>query len=428
MVGNIAHGMPVRILPQTANSILTLPEPMVTRRTVVAIRSSHTAIVLLISGILMLRAAGADMAKGEKAKFTGVMSCASTSCHGGGSGHNEYIIYKSQDKHSLPYGYLASGTAERIAETLRIPDATKVAECTVCHAPLQSVKLDRLSPDAQNDATVSCETCHGAAENWLRFHTRPDVTFQQKVAQGMRNMNDIYARASTCVACHLNLDEPLRKAGHPELRFELDGQVEDEPPHYKDERPWLGPRQWLTGQAIALREFSWKLGGKPREGEKREEFAKEDKEALMPRWKALRWLLGKTEMGQKVLPQSDDFDAMQKAADQLARQAAGGEWNKQKVGALLHRLVTTDAEFSDDKQGNEELRRRAEVLVPAIQRLWNAYRKEAGPNPEKAKQFEDRLKQANFNAMKEKYFVGNDFKVDLEKLQELLPVEGNDVK
>jgi hypothetical protein len=362
------------------------------------------------------------------------MSCASTSCHGGGAGHNEYIIYKSQDKHSPPYGYLTSGTAERIAETLRIPDATKVAECTVCHAPLQLVEVERLAPDARNDSSVSCESCHGPAENWLRFHTRPDVTFQQKVAAGMRNMNDIYARASTCVACHLNLDEPLRRAGHPELRFELDGQIEDEPPHFRDERPWLGARQWLAGQAVALREFSWKLAGKPQEGGKgegagkREALAKEDQAALMTRWRALRWLLIKTDMGQKVLPQGEDFDAMQRAADQLARQAAGGDWSKQQVGALLHRIVATGTEFSDNKPGNEELRRRAEILVPAIQRLWIAYRKGAGITPEDAKQFDDRLKQANFDALKDKFFVATDFKVDLEKLQELLPVDANDQK
>jgi hypothetical protein len=362
------------------------------------------------------------------------MSCASTSCHGGGTGHNEYIIYKSQDKHSPPYGYLTSGTAERIAETLRISDATKAAVCTVCHAPLQLVKPERLAPEAQNDATVSCESCHGPAENWLRFHTRPDVTFQQKVAEGMRNMNDIYARASTCVACHLNLDEPLRRAGHPELRFELDEQIEDEPPHFKDERPWLGARQWLAGQAVALREFSWKLAGKPQDGgkgdgaAKREELAKGDKEALMPRWKALRWLLAKTDRGQKVLPQGEDFDAMLKAADQLARHAAGDEWDKQQVGALLHRFVMTGAEFSDNKPGNEELRRRAEILVPAIQRLWFAYRKETGTTAEESKPFEDKLKQANFDAMKDKFFVATDFKVDLERLQEFLPAEANEKK
>ncbi|HEY3897592.1 MAG TPA: hypothetical protein VGM54_03210 [Chthoniobacter sp.] len=247
-------------------------------------------------------------------------------------------------------------------------------------------------------------------------------------------MNDIYARASTCVACHLNLDEPLRRAGHPELRFELDGQIEDEPPHFRDERPWLGARQWLAGQAVALREFSWKLAGKPQEGGKgegagkREALAKEDQAALMTRWRALRWLLIKTDMGQKVLPQGEDFDAMQRAADQLARQAAGGDWSKQQVGALLHRIVATGTEFSDNKPGNEELRRRAEILVPAIQRLWIAYRKGAGITPEDAKQFDDRLKQANFDALKDKFFVATDFKVDLEKLQELLPVDANDQK
>ena len=41
-------------------------------------------------------------------------------------------------------------------------------------------------------------------------------------------------------------------AGHPEMFFELDGQMVAEPPHWKDEGTWLGPRAWLTGQADVM--------------------------------------------------------------------------------------------------------------------------------------------------------------------------------
>ena len=322
--------------------------------------------VVLAGCALAFSAHAAEDPKAPKLKFTGSPSCASTSCHGGGTGRNEAVIYEHKDRHAVAYGILGKGTSQRIAESLGIAgDPAKAAQCNVCHAPMQGVPLERLLQDIRADKGVGCEACHGPAENWLRFHTRPDVNFPQIVATGMRDLNDLYGRANTCIACHLNLDEPLRRAGHPELHFELDGQALAEPPHYKDERPALGQRQWLTGQAAALRELSWKLA------------AKRD-ETLVPRWKALVWLLRKTDAGKKELPSGEDFAAVQTAADQLARTAAKTLWTKEQTAALLKDYAGLRAEFSEPKADKAELRRRAEVLVPALDRLWRAYRKETG--------------------------------------------------
>ena len=291
------------------------------------------------------------------AKFTTASSCASTSCHGGGSAHNESLFFDRYDRHAFAAGILGKGTALRMAESLGITgDLAKAAQCNVCHSPMQGVPLDRLAKDVHPDRGVSCESCHGPAENWLRFHTRRDVNFEQMVAAGLRDMNSLYGRANTCVACHLNLDESLRRAGHPELHFELDRQLLAEPPHYTDARPSLGPRQWQTGQATALRELSWKLATKREED-------------LLPRWKALHWLLRKTEAGKAALPDRGEFAAMQVAADELAKTSAKTLWTSDQVRSLLKHYVGLHAEFSDPKTDKKELRRRAEVLVPAIDRL-----------------------------------------------------------
>lgn len=290
----------------------------------------------------------------------------------------------------------------RIAEALGIVgDPGKAAQCNVCHAPMQGVPLDRMMKDALADRAVGCESCHGPAEHWLRFHTRPDVNYQQMLAVGLRDLNDIYGRANTCIACHLNLDEPIRRAGHPELHFELDGQCLAEPPHYKDERPSLGPRSWLTGQAAALRELSWKLAAK------REEY-------LVPRWRAVAWLLRKTEAGKKALPEGENFGAMQAAADQLARDAAKALWTKEQVTRQLVIYVKVRPEFTDSKADKVELRRRAEVLVPAIDRLWQASKKlGAAASPE----FEAALDSANLIAREQADFDPARFATALEQLE-----------
>jgi hypothetical protein len=298
-----------------------------------------------------------------RAQFTGAQSCASTSCHGGGI-HTESLIYARKDRHAVAAGILAKGTSLRIAEALGIEgDPSRAAQCTVCHSPMEAVPPERLVKDLKADRGVSCEACHGAAEPWLRFHTRPDVTYQQIVAVGLRDLNDLYGRANACVACHLNLDEPLRHAGHPELFFELDAQSVAQPRHYKDERPSLGQRSWLTGQAVALRELSWKL-------------AKQPDDSLVQRWKALVWLLRKTDAGRKELPEGADFAAMQSAADQFARSAARATWTKGAEQAAMKTCIAASAEFENSKLDKTEHRRRAEVLVPAIDRLWTAWKKE----------------------------------------------------
>jgi len=104
----------------------------------------------------------------------------------------------------------------------------------------------------------------------------------------MRDVKNLYARANTCIACHQIVAQPLLKAGHPELIFELDGQCVSQPKHWREKTNWHGAQAWLVGQAAALREMCWELSGGATETSR----AASD-QGLIGRADALLWLLQK---------------------------------------------------------------------------------------------------------------------------------------
>ena len=291
-----------------------------------------------------------------------------------------------------------------MAETLGLGAAQESNRCTVCHSPFQSVERALSTPTDHLDEGVSCESCHGAAESWLRGHTRKDWNYAMRVTAGMRDLRSFYVRANTCVACHQNLDPDITKAreliraGHPELTFELDRQSVDEPKHWKDEDPSSGIRAWLVGQAVALREMSWTLSkdGIP----DAEESA---------RWNGLAWLLAKTTARHANLPVIDQpggamgaglFSSTQGQADLLARRASESQFSADFAPQLLRELAATDSEFIVSKETPPDLLfRRAQRLVLALDRLSVAVSSEppsTPKNPALAQLFEDIRLRADF--------------------------------
>jgi hypothetical protein len=253
-------------------------------------------------------------------------------------------------------------------------------------------------PTAHSDEGVSCESCHSAAEPWLRGHTRKDWNYAMRVTAGMRDLRSFYVRANTCVACHQNLDSDMVKAGHPELTFELDGQSVAEPKHWRDDDPLSGLRAWFVGQAVALREMSWDLS----------KNETPDAEAIA-RWKGLAWLLAKVTAEQTNLPGIDppnepmsraSFASAQKQSDLLARLAAQASLSDESARHLLHALAATDSEFVVSKETSPDLLfRRAQRLVLALDRLSVAVLHEApgeAKNPALTQLFEDVRSRADF--------------------------------
>lgn len=302
--------------------------------------------------------------------FAGAIGCRSSSCHGGaGEKRSQYITWAQKDFHAKAFAILTDARSARIAETVGGGEAPGNARCTVCHSPFQSVAPDRLASTARPDEGVSCESCHGASGPWLRGHTRPDWTYATRISAGMRDLRNLYVRANSCVACHQNVDADLIRAGHPTLAFELDSQSISQPKHWKDEDPWTGARSWLIGQAVALREASWRSRTEA-------EAAPDMQETSL----ALAWLLARATLADPTLPKvveptSSDLEPLQQQADNLARHV----WNPNidSTMSILRALTETDSEFVGSKQMSAQSfyrAKRVELALHALARASNANR------------------------------------------------------
>lgn len=296
-------------------------------------------------------------------KFLGANSCASSSCHGGGGANqNQFLVWSLKDFHSQrPPATLVTARAKQIADALDIKDPTADARCTVCHAPLHEVPENLRGDNFKISEGVSCESCHGTAENWLRAHTRHDWTRADRTAAGMRDLQNLYVRANVCVACHQNVDTDILTAGHPELIFELDGQSVTEPKHWSAEKNGNGAQAWLVGQAVALREMEWQISREPKPDKK-----------LIARRDALVWLLltvsgvdSSYHLG-SLLDARQDAPVIQQWADNFAR-AAAKNWKEENSSRALIWLSLTSASFQN--VSSEVAARRAERLVLALDRL-----------------------------------------------------------
>lgn len=310
--------------------------------------------------------AGADALLGAR-PIMGSRSCANSSCHGGADEKSRQVVLWSQhDVHSRAYATLTTARAARMAEALKIPDATTSARCTTCHAPVQTVPPALRTADAHVTEGVSCASCHGPADTWLRSHTRPDFTHADRVAAGMRELRDLYHRANACVACHQTIEPELTGTGrHPPLRFELDGQTQSQPKHWAEPAGRSGAQAWFVGQAVALREMSWALASGAAD------LARET-----PRWQAALWLLQRARpagadaalvnLSSDARPAS--FTAARQIADAVAQDAAR-TWSAADTRPALVRLANTHAEFSDTQISALAHACRAERLVLALDRL-----------------------------------------------------------
>lgn len=279
----------------------------------------------------------------EGARFVGSVGCKSSSCHGGaGEKRDQYLIWARQDFHTRAPAVLTTSRSARIAQALGVENPTASTRCTSCHAPLQALAPARLSANVDPSEGVSCENCHGPAGTWLRGHTRTDWTYATRVGAGMRDLKSFYVRANTCVACHQNLDADLTAAGHPDLIFEMDRQSAAEPKHWRDP-DGSGVRAWLVGQAVALRETSWKLAHNPIGNEQ-----------TLAQWQGLAWLLAKVTAVDGSLariepPGTGDasaFASSQQQADALARRVAKQNLDPGFVRRLRVALIGAEGDFT----------------------------------------------------------------------------------
>ena len=330
----------------------------------------------------------------DSADFIGAVGCSSSMCHGGGPSpitastvvvgdRNAFTIWKARDAHAKSWATLATERSARMSAAIGAGKPQETSRCTECHALMQAVNAARVGPLSRVEDGISCETCHGPAKSWIRSHTRKDLTHAQNVTTGLRDLENLYIRANTCVACHQVLPPDLQKAGHPPLWFDLDGLSVAEPKHWKEKGDWRGPQAWLVGQATALRETSWALN-------KRDSSADMERE----QWRALLWLLRKTTDTLGGFPKFEyltniemspgNLARAQGTADELARTASTRTWDATTTRQVMDTLAATDGDFVTGKEPLLAVQTRAVRLTLALTRLlapFEAQNKERWAKP-----------------------------------------------
>jgi hypothetical protein len=113
--------------------------------------------------------------------------------------------------------------AKKIAANLGLRSIKHEGRCVACH---YTQKMDSRGPHVI--AGISCESCHGAAKNWIDLHhdyggegiTRLSESpahrasrVAKSVAAGMRNPMNVYNVAQSCLRCHTTADEELVNVG-----------------------------------------------------------------------------------------------------------------------------------------------------------------------------------------------------------------------
>lgn len=199
--------------------------------------------------------------------FMGPGSCSSSNCHGdikprnsSNVLQNEYTTWSKHDRHSKAYLTLLNQDSKTIASNLGITDASKAPLCLSCHATYVEEASQKGERFRLEDG-VACESCHGAANGWLKTHAETGTTHADNVKNGLTDLVPLDARASLCLSCHYGNDEKtvnhnLYGAGHPRLSFELDTFGVLQPKHWvvdsdyeKRKAPYIPVVAWMTGQA-----------------------------------------------------------------------------------------------------------------------------------------------------------------------------------
>lgn len=379
-------------------------------------RRAGTGCLLVFLGVARAEQVGSGSPKDfviQTSRVYGSATCSSTGCHGGADDRSrQTIVWSQRDVHSRSFATLATARAARMAEALQINDPSVSARCTVCHAPLATVAPEHLATDARVSEGVSCVSCHGPADTWLRTHTRQDYSHAERVAAGMRDLRDLRGRANACVACHQNIDPELVNVGrHPTLFFELDGQAQIEPKHWRESATFNGAQAWLVGQAVAWREMSWALL-----------HGTSDDVKDTPRWQALRWLLARADLDHEgsafralaVITGPEAMGGAMELADRLALRATQ-DWSGDQTSAVLGRLAGAADDFRSEKETRVVHACRAERLVIALDRLFGAL-----PADRKASATSAQLDKLFRLAQSQEDFAPADFARELAEFAQLL--------
>ncbi len=114
--------------------------------------------------------------------------------------------------------------ANEIAEKMGIQRIRSEGLCLNCHYTVQEKEKKK-----QPIVGISCESCHGAGEEWIKVHSafsgktektetkaEKDARWKLAESKGMIRPSSLYRLAMNCYGCHVVPQEDLvNKGGHP---------------------------------------------------------------------------------------------------------------------------------------------------------------------------------------------------------------------
>jgi len=113
--------------------------------------------------------------------------------------------------------------ANEIAEKMGVQRIRSESMCLTCHYTMQDKDSKK-----QPIAGISCESCHGAGEDWIKVHSgysgktekteskaEAEARWKLADAKGMIRPSSLYQLAKNCLGCHVVPQEDLvNKGGH----------------------------------------------------------------------------------------------------------------------------------------------------------------------------------------------------------------------
>ncbi len=235
-------------------------------------KSTHWFAIVCLAALAMLlsnNASAQTLPDKSRDKTLGVVTCASSLCHGSIAGwngspvnQNEYVVWSRLDKHARSYQLLLNDKSRRIAANLALPQPAHQSKiCLDCHVhnPVAASSTAHSVTDG-----ISCEGCHGPAQRWIASHTEPGASHRGNIANGMYPSAEPLARAKLCLSCHFGASDKyvthrIMAAGHPRMSFEMETFTNLQPAHFKVDADYVrrkgnfdGVKIWAIGQAVAV--------------------------------------------------------------------------------------------------------------------------------------------------------------------------------
>lgn len=220
-----------------------------------------------------------------KRQLVGATSCSASVCHGGadlGQLRSEATTWRALDPHARAYESLLSARSKAMAQHMW-NDGTQAHDAPLCLKCHVHPEYDHARPNFRRQDGVGCESCHGAAQDWLTPHYRPAWQQADKKSHGMADTKSLPGRASICVRCHVgtpdaNVDHDMIAAGHPALRFEYSSYFANLPPHWRKLPELTKPKYydfiaWAIGQDVSAAAAAELLAHRTKKGQAWPEFA-----------------------------------------------------------------------------------------------------------------------------------------------------------